>query len=94
MMESIIFMTAGLLLDIMGSFLIVHVFFNHAVNTKWRLEPDGKWLITNGAKSDKEEFFRQAQAIIEAKLGFACLASGFFLIIIASWISYCETHPC
>ncbi len=92
MIESIIPMTAGLLLDICGAFLIVKLFLDNPKTPPWydvftvhgtvlRL-PDIKQNDADGEKK------RQEKGISNAKFGFAFLICGFFLILIAGWINY------
>ena len=95
MIESIILMTAGLLLDICGAFLIVKLFLNHAKNSRFFTNKDGevcRWHGEGNFEDELEEEKRQEQSVSDARYGFAFLAIGFTLILIASWINYFEIH--
>lgn len=98
-MESIIPMTAGLLLDICGVFLILRPFLYGlkqllALERVWFLtnfsdtETDWSNLISNIAKSQLNNFRTNYDMVY---WGFGFLSSGFILILIASWINYIET---
>lgn len=98
-------MTAGLLLDICGTLLILKPFMFVSKNMRLRdyallssiFEIDDDWhyyieeldkKISDKTKNDREKSQRYAN---DVKWGFAFLAIGFFLILIASWITYIET---
>lgn len=89
-MESIIPMTAGLLLDICGAFLIVKLFLTYAKNSRFFINEDGilsQWTHSN-FKNESAEYDRQKQAVSDARWGFVFLSTGFILILISSWINY------
>ena len=89
-MESIIPMTAGLLLDICGSFLIAKLFLSNIRNSRFFMDSKGRTvqMAMSNFENDYAENKRQNQAVVDAKYGFTFLACGFFLILIASWITY------
>lgn len=83
-------MTAGLMLDICGAFLIIKLFLNNIQNSRFYVGDDGKlWQSTmSNYEDDKKEDERQKKAVSDARDGFTILAVGFILVLIASWISY------
>lgn len=91
MIESIIPMTAGLLLDICGAFLVVKLFLTFAKNSRFHTDQDGKvhrWCGGGNFDDELAEEIRQHRAVNDAKYGFTFLGTGFILILIASWIDY------
>jgi hypothetical protein len=105
-MELIIPMTAGLLLDICGTLLILKPFMFISKNMRLRDYPS----ITSVAEEVGEDWFYYIEELDkkiseknrddrkknqkyadDVKWGFVFLAFGFFLILIASWINYIET---
>lgn len=106
MVESIIPMTAGLLLDICGTFLILRPYmdFNKGRSIE---EYQGFSHLVKHAGQNNWAFFldelagklsRQITRNVDdrirhaeaVKWGFIFLSVGFFLILIASWVDYFE----
>ena len=102
-MDSIIPMTAGLLLDICGTLLILKPFMFVSKNMRLRDYPNlfsdfeivgEDWFYyineLDGKISEKNRDDRKKSQKYsdDVKWGFVFLSIGFFLILIASWINY------